>query len=123
MSREKAQLAADKARERFMRQKTIDENDDDSLKPLPLETKIGPSLTTTNIIIDSNKGVTPLVVKGILSSPRRRFSVSPSQKQKYKSNFDLKLTEVSRELETYISRQVLCSVIKKGESESSPSSR
>nr|XP_043637305.1 protein S-acyltransferase 18 [Erigeron canadensis] len=124
MSREKAQLAADKARERFMRQKTIEE-DDDSLKPLPLETKSGPLLTSTNI--DGNKGVgigaTPLVVKGTISSPRRRFSVSPSPKQKYKSNFDLKLTEVSRELETYISRQVLCSVIKKGDSESSPSPR
>ncbi|KAI7750733.1 hypothetical protein M8C21_013035 [Ambrosia artemisiifolia] len=115
MSREKAQLAADKARERFMRQKTINE-DGDSLKPLPLETKNGPSLKTSNI--DNNKGigVTPLVVKGMLSSPRRRFSVSPSSsKQKYKNNFDLKLTEVSRELDTYISRQVLCSVIKKDE--------
>ncbi|KVH94558.1 protein S-acyltransferase 18 [Cynara cardunculus var. scolymus] len=115
MSREKAVLAADKARERFMRQKAMGE--DDSLRPLPLETKSGPS----NIIIDRNK--TPIVVvKGM--SPRRRFSVSPSPKQqqnKYKSNFDLKLTEVSKELETYISRQVLCSVLKEPSSSSSPS--
>ncbi|KAJ0743375.1 putative protein S-acyltransferase [Helianthus annuus] len=123
MSREKAKLAADKARERFMREKTVNE-DDDLLKPLPLETKSGPSLTTSNIDKDSGiVGVTPLVIKGVLSSPRRRFSVSPSPKQMYKSNFDLKLTEVSRELETYISRQVLCSVMKTGENESSPSAR
>jgi palmitoyltransferase len=32
----------------------------------------------------------------------------------------LKLTEVSRELETYISRQVLCSVMKKDAQEASP---
>ncbi|KAF5762743.1 putative protein S-acyltransferase [Helianthus annuus] len=119
MSRETAQLAADKARERFMRQKTInehDEDDDESLKPLPLETKNGPSLKTSNMDNNKGTGVTPLVVKGMLSSPRRRFSVSPSSsKQKYKNNFDLKLTEVSRELDTYISRQVLCSVIKKDE--------
>ncbi|XP_071716774.1 protein S-acyltransferase 18 [Rutidosis leptorrhynchoides] len=125
MSREKAQLAADKAREKFMREKVIDEEDDDRLKPLPLETKSGPSLMTANI--DNNKGVgigaTPLVVKGMLSSPRRRYSVSPSTKQKYKSNFDLKLTEVSRELETYISRKVLCSVVKNGDNEPSPSPR
>lgn len=108
MSREKAQLAAEKARERFMKHE-----DGDSIKPPSLETKSGPS----------NIGVTPLVVKGMVSSPRRRFSVSPSQKQKYKSNFDLKLTEVSRELDTYISRQVLYSVIKKGDNESSLSPR
>ncbi|KAK1437199.1 hypothetical protein QVD17_02987 [Tagetes erecta] len=124
MSREKAQLAADKARERFMRQKTIDEEDDyDSLKPLPLETKIGPSLKASNMDNNKGTGVTPLVVNGMLSSPRRRFSVSPSPKQKYKNSFDLKLTEVSRELDTYISKQVLCSVIKKSENESSPSAR
>ncbi|KAK9067747.1 hypothetical protein SSX86_011858 [Deinandra increscens subsp. villosa] len=121
MSREKAQLAADKAREKFMRQKTVNAVDDDSLKPLPLETKIGPSLMTSSIDRNSSIGITPLVVKGMLSSPRRRLSVSPSPKQMYKSNFDPKLTEVSKELETYISRQVLCSVMKTGENESSPS--
>ncbi|GKE50099.1 hypothetical protein Tco_1481357, partial [Tanacetum coccineum] len=52
-----------------------------------------------------NIGVTPLVVKGMVSSPRIWFYVSPSKKQKYKS------------------RQVLCSVIKKGDNESSPSPR
>jgi len=30
------------------------------------------------------------------------------------SNFDLRLAEVSRELETHISKQVLCSVVMKG---------
>ncbi|KAJ9543136.1 hypothetical protein OSB04_022843 [Centaurea solstitialis] len=121
MSREKAVLAADKARERFMRQKAIG-GEDGPLKPLPLETKSGPS----NIIIDRNNKTPIVVVKGV-SSPRRRFSVSPSPKQqhqqnnKYKSNFDLKLTEVSKELDTYISRQVLCSVLK--ESSPSPSPR
>ncbi|XP_076941857.1 protein S-acyltransferase 18-like [Bidens hawaiensis] len=122
MSREKAQLAADKSRERFMRQQTVNEIND-TIKPLPLETKIGPSLTTSNIDNNNNGvGVTPLVTRR-LSSPRRRLSVSPSPKQMYKSNFDLKLTEVSKELETYISRQVLCSVMKTGENESSSSPR
>jgi len=65
------------------------------------------------------------VSPGRFSSPRRRFSGSssstvPSPKQKYRTNFDLKLTEVSRELESYISRQVLCSVIKQDGSEASP---
>ncbi|KAK8966304.1 putative S-acyltransferase [Platanthera guangdongensis] len=58
----------------------------------------------------------------ISASTRRRFlsSVSP-RPQKYKSSFDLKLAEVSRELETYISRKVLCSALNKnGEEESSP---
>ncbi|KAL8224780.1 hypothetical protein R6Q57_017337 [Mikania cordata] len=119
MSREKAQLAADKARERFMSQKIVNA-DDDFLKPLPLETKSGPSLVRLNNDKHDGIGPTSLVIKGILSSPRRRFSVTPSPKQMYKSNFDPKLTEVSRELETYISRQVLCSVVKTGENESSP---
>ncbi|KAG4917200.1 hypothetical protein JHK87_054757 [Glycine soja] len=67
---------------------------------------------------------------GRFSSPRRRFSAgSPtvfsssmmaSPHHKYRSSFDLKLTGVSRELETHISRQVLCSVISKDDSEPSP---
>jgi palmitoyltransferase len=66
-----------------------------------------------------------------LSSPRRRFSagsptvfsssmVAASPQNKYRSSFDLKLAGVSRELETHISKQVLCSVIRKDESEASP---
>lgn len=115
MSREKAVAAAAKARERFTKHKAIGE-DDDSLKPLPLETKTG-LLMTPLVVNRMGMGMPP----GSISSPRRRVSISPSPKQKYKSNFDLKLTDVSRELDTYISTQVLCSVLKKGESESSPS--
>lgn len=128
LSREKALLAAEKAREKLAKNKAFVEND--GLKPLPLETKSGP------VIKDLGSGglsITPLVTKGRFlnsprqfSSPRRRLSCSPipqhvaSPKQKYRSDFDLKLTQVSRELETYISRQVLCSVLKKDGSEASP---
>ncbi|XVF80388.1 hypothetical protein PTKIN_Ptkin15bG0066500 [Pterospermum kingtungense] len=143
LSREKALLAAEKARERLMKQKPAVELD--PLKPLPLETKRGPLMNTERNMANSGTATTPLISKGKLpgspgrfSSPRRRFSgslvfrnsnnasptmfssVVPSPKQKYRSNFDLKLTEVSRELETYISRQVLCSVIKKDGTEASP---
>ncbi|XVE77392.1 hypothetical protein DITRI_Ditri13aG0058800 [Diplodiscus trichospermus] len=135
LSREKALLAAEKARERLMKQKP--EVELDPLKPLPQETKRGPLVNQERNTANSGAATTPLISKGRLpgslgegrfSSPRRRFSgsptrfssVMPSPKQKYRSNFDLKLTEVSRELETYISRQVLCSVIKKDGSEASP---
>ncbi|KAF8394752.1 hypothetical protein HHK36_020969 [Tetracentron sinense] len=132
MSKEKALMAAEKARERLMKHKPMIEND--SLKPLPLEMKCGPLQNLDRDIDSTGSGSTPLVSKGWFpgsprrySSPRRRFSGSPtmfsgvvaSPKQKYRSNFDLKLTEVSRELETYISRQVLCSVLKDG-NEASP---
>lgn len=108
-------LAAEKARERLMKQKS------DSLKPLPVETKCGPLMNPDKNLPSTGSGSTPLISPGRFSSPRRRFSGSPkrfssilpSPKQKYRSSFDLKLTEVSREMETYISRQVLCSVIKK----------
>ncbi|KAK8702325.1 hypothetical protein V6N13_020686 [Hibiscus sabdariffa] len=131
LSRDKAVLAAEKARERLRMQKP--EVELDPLKPLPLETKRGPLMNPERNV--ANSGTTPLISKAKLpgspvrlTSPRRRFSGSPtmfssvmaSPKQKYRSNFDLKLTEVSRELETYISRQVLCSVIKKDGSEASP---
>ncbi|KAK3194418.1 hypothetical protein Dsin_025728 [Dipteronia sinensis] len=127
LSREKALLAAEKARERLMKQ--MPSLDHDSLKPLPLETKCGPLMNQDKNSLNTGSGSTPLISivgrlpgsPGRFSSPRRRFSVSPkrfsgilpSPKQKYRSNFDLKLTEVSREMETYISRQVLCSVMKK----------
>lgn len=132
LSREKALLAAEKARERLMKQKPVPEHD---LRPLPLETKCGPLMNPDRNLATTGSGSTPLISIGKLtgspgrfSSPRRRFSVSPtrfsgvvpSPKHKYRSNFDLKLTEVSRELETYISRQVLCSVIKKDGTEASP---
>ncbi|KAL0436050.1 UNVERIFIED_CONTAM: protein S-acyltransferase 18 [Sesamum radiatum] len=129
LSREKALLAAGKARERLVRQKPMVESD--PLKPLPLETKSGP-------LMKPDKDMTPLIAKGRLihsprhfSSPRRRLSCSPVQlqhgattvpspKHRYRSDFDLKLTQVSRELETYISRQVLCSVLKSNGNEASP---
>ncbi|GLU16663.1 hypothetical protein SLE2022_330830 [Rubroshorea leprosula] len=132
LSSEKALLAAEKARERLVKQKHVGELD--SLKPLPLETKRGPQGNLDKNVANLGPASTPLISKGRLpvspglTSPRRRFSgsptmfssVVPSPKQKYRSNFDLKLTEVSRELETYISRQVLCSVIKKDGTEASP---
>ncbi|KAJ6710155.1 PROTEIN S-ACYLTRANSFERASE 18 [Salix koriyanagi] len=133
LSREKVVLAAEKARERIMKQKPIEEPN--SLRPLPLETKCGPLMNQDKNMTRVESGSAPLISKGKvpmspgrLSSPRRRFSGSqsmfsgyiPSPKNKYSSSFDLKLTEVSRELETYISRQVLCSVMKKDAQEASP---
>ncbi|KAJ6723242.1 PROTEIN S-ACYLTRANSFERASE 18 [Salix koriyanagi] len=133
LSREKALLAADKARERIMKQKPVEQ----PLRPLPLETKCGPLMNQDkNMTTMESSSTPPLVSKGMrapvspgrFSSPRRRFSGSqsmfsgfiPSPKNKYRSSFDLKLTEVSRELESYISRQVLYSAMKKDAYEASP---
>ncbi|KAL6968730.1 protein S-acyltransferase [Sarracenia purpurea var. burkii] len=130
MSREKALSAADKGRERFMKQKPLVKPN--SLKPLPLETRSGPLLNPDKNMATVGSGCPKGRVPGSpggFSSPRRRFSSSPTSmfpssaatpQHKYRSNFDLKLTEVSRELETYISRQVLCSILKKDGSEASP---
>lgn len=132
LSSEKALQAAEKAKERLRKPKPVSETEEDSLKPLPLETKFGLLLDTDNNKTVLQQPSTTVAAKlqvspGRFSSPRRRFSgssssssVVPSPKQKYRSNFDLKLTEVSRELESYISRQVLCSVIKQDGSEASP---
>ncbi|KAL5537686.1 hypothetical protein UlMin_045279 [Ulmus minor] len=124
LSKEKALRAAEKARERIAIQKPI--IDRDPLKPLPLETKLGPLMNTHRNIHETGTGSTPLISKSMISgttgmfsaSPRRRYSCSP--KHKYRSSFDLKLTDVSRELETYISRQVLSSVIKEDGCQPSP---
>ncbi|XP_020590672.1 protein S-acyltransferase 18 [Phalaenopsis equestris] len=128
MSKESAKMATEKARERLLRQK--EGKSVSPLKPLPLESKKGPTVNKEIRKVSASCEITPVVSNpwisgstgGRLSSPRRRFSGSPSPRpQKYRSKFDLKLTEVSRELETYISRQVLCSVLKKnGEDDASP---
>ncbi|KAJ3681303.1 hypothetical protein LUZ60_015792 [Juncus effusus] len=94
ISKEKALKAAERARERM-----------GLLKPLPNETKQG--LKNTEITISPQT-----ITKSRFSSPRRRFSGSPSPKpQKYRANFDLKLVVVSKEMESHISKQVLCSVL------------
>ncbi|RLN29881.1 protein S-acyltransferase 18 [Panicum miliaceum] len=118
MSKEKAMAAAERARERI-RQKLPTS----PMKPLPVETKRGP-LNPERKHITTGKEIVPVFTKSWLSgspttvsisSPRRRFSGSSSPKpQRYRSNFDLRLAEVSRELETHISKQVLCSVVMKG---------
>ncbi|XP_073158821.1 protein S-acyltransferase 18 [Henckelia pumila] len=138
LSRDKAIHAADKARERQVKHKQMFESD--SLKPLPLETKSGPLVKADT----KDAGLLslmplPLVSKGRFlnsprqfSSPRKRLSCSPTQqpgsggaggpspKHNYRGGFDLKLTQVSREMENYISRQVLCSVLRSDGSEASP---
>jgi len=137
LTREKALLAAEKAREKLMKEKPAGEHN--SLKPLPLETKCGPLMNSDKTIDTEEFCSTSFIAKGRLTgspgsytSPRRRFSAgSPttvfssnliaSPHHKYRSSFDLKLTDVSRELETHISRQVLCSAIGK-DSEPSPRS-
>jgi len=117
MSKEKAMAAAERARERI-RQKLPTS----PMKPLPVETKRGP-LNPERKHITTGKEIVPVFTKSWLSvsptarisSPRRRFSGSSSPKpQRYRSNFDLRLAEVSRDLETHISKQVLCSVVMKG---------
>lgn len=142
MSREKALQAAEKAKERLIKQEIVD-----PLKPLPLETRSGPlmNLDTNRVplaMVSSRElalSKEVITTKGRLirgggspmqlASPRRRHSYSPtvvptpcsgnatvpspSPKHRYRGNFDLKLTQVSRELETYISRQVLYSALKK----------
>ncbi|KGN51614.1 protein S-acyltransferase 18 [Cucumis sativus] len=139
LSRDKALAAAEKAKEKLERSKH------NYLKPLPLETKSGlltDNVTTTSSCDDIDrtrrmswgnaKGKVPTGSPGSFSSPRKRCSgstltsaasaasLSSPKHNKYRSNFDLKLTQVSKELETYISRQVLCSIIKKEESVASP---
>lgn len=135
LTREKALLAAEKARERLLKERPTGEQG--SLRPLPLETKRGPLMNADKDIGNEGSGATPFTAKGKLSgspvrfsSPRRRFSAGSttvfsssmmaSPQHKYRGSFDLKLTGVSRELETHISRQVLCSVISKDGSEPSP---
>lgn len=123
MSKDKALKAAEKAKEKQKAEQEL-------LNPLPFEMKSGLLVKPER---DLNK-ITPLVTKARLpgsprrfSSPRRRLSGSPATlsnaaalpNQIYKSNFDLKLTGVSRELEGYISKQVLCSIVKDG-TEASP---
>lgn len=135
MSREKAIAAAEKARERMRRQNnnTLESTTTTGgtpLKPLPSEMKMGPSVSLEKRKAMALMEVASVVPKvwfpgspgGRFLSPRRRFSGSPSPKQhKYRSNFDLKLTEMSGELEMYISRQVVCSVLRKsGEDDASP---
>ncbi|KAF3771840.1 S-acyltransferase 18 protein [Nymphaea thermarum] len=150
MSKEKAWMAAEKARERLRKQAPVhpdkgkgDELDiQASLKPLPLEQKSGPLM---NQEIKVCPPIDPVITRvwlpssPVRSSPRRRipssptvFSSSPSallvsrrqspldSPRVYKNTFDLKLTEVSIELETYISKQVLSSMLKKGRGEESP---
>lgn len=142
LSRDKALAAAEKAKEKLERSKH------NYLKPLPLETKSGlltdnvTTTTTSSSYADIDrtrrmswgnaKGKVPTGSPGSFSSPRKRCSgsaltsaasaasLSSPKHNKYRSNFDLKLTQVSKELETYISRQVLCSIIKKEESVASP---
>ncbi|XP_062204245.1 protein S-acyltransferase 18 [Phragmites australis] len=125
MSKEKAMAAAERARERI-RQKLPTS----PMKPLPLETKRGP-LNPERRHITTGKEIVPVFTKSWLSgsptaritSPRRRFSGSPSPKlQRYRSNFDLRLAEVSKELETHVSKQVLCSVVIKGAEDEGSSS-
>ncbi|KAL6515875.1 hypothetical protein OROGR_019180 [Orobanche gracilis] len=138
LSREKALTAAEKAREKLRGQ----------LKPLPLETRSGPHMKSDiDLVAAASKGLglTPSVAKGMLlnsprqissSSPRRRGltcsppvlqqhvnSVPPSPKHgntRYRSDFDSKLTQFSREGNTCISKQVLCSVWKNEGHQSSP---
>lgn len=146
LSRDKALAAAEKAKERLQKSK----HDYLKPLPLETKSGLLTDTTGTgnydNIdgavswenakgvcgVLPKTKGKAPAGSPGSFSSPRKRCfgslntvpastaSTSASPKHKYRSNFDLKLTEVSKELETYISRQVLCSIIKKGESMASP---
>ncbi|KAK4787125.1 hypothetical protein SAY86_010958 [Trapa natans] len=125
LSKDTALAAADRARERLLRHKPLNEHS--PLRPLPLEKKSGPLMQAERSINTTLVSSTPMVSKlvfpaspGRFTSPRRRFSGSP--RSKYRSNFDLKLTDVSRELETYISKQVISSIMKKDGNGASPRS-
>uniref|UniRef100_A0A1D1Y6Y4 Putative S-acyltransferase At4g01730 n=1 Tax=Anthurium amnicola TaxID=1678845 RepID=A0A1D1Y6Y4_9ARAE len=130
ISKEKALAAAEKARERMRSQNPPETTSLSPLKPLPSEMKKGPSvsiekrkaMSLMEMAAVVPKGWFPGSPNGRFLSPRRRFSASPSPKQhKYRSNFDLKLTEMSGELEMHISRYVVCSVMRKsGEDDASP---
>ncbi|KAL2935102.1 Protein S-acyltransferase 18 [Bienertia sinuspersici] len=127
MSKEKALKAAEKAKEKQKVEQEL-------VNPLPFEQKNGPLVKPERDINNTGLLMTPIIPKerlpgspGRFSSPRRRFSGSPATlsnantvaNQAYKSNFDLKLTGVSRELEGYIAKQVLSSILKDG-AEASP---
>ncbi|WOK95212.1 hypothetical protein Cni_G03919 [Canna indica] len=124
MSKEKTLMAAERARDRMRQKLAIS-----PLKPLPLEMKQGPlsNQETKKVVLRDLTPVVPRVwfpnsPSGHFSSPRRRISGSPSPRpQKYRNSFDPKLTEISTELETYISKQVLSSALKQSEeNQSSP---
>ncbi|EPS66612.1 hypothetical protein M569_08164, partial [Genlisea aurea] len=87
----------------------------DPLKPLPLPLEMKSGLLIKPDGCDGGGGDSCLNSSssspGRFSSPRKRVSSSP--KEKYKNDFDLKLTRVSREMETHISRQLLTCVLKK----------
>ncbi|KAL6504958.1 hypothetical protein OROGR_024775 [Orobanche gracilis] len=142
LSREKALTAAEKAGEKLRGQLMP--------LPLETRSGLHMKSDIDLVVAASKGlGVTPSVAKGMLlnsprqissSSPRRRGltcsppvlqqqqqqyvnSVPPSPKHgnsRYRSNFDLKLTQFSREADTYISKQVLCSVWKNDGRQSSP---
>ncbi|KAL4354158.1 hypothetical protein GQ457_06G030760 [Hibiscus cannabinus] len=89
----------------------IDSSDFDSPeKPSSISRNVVDSRTTALLISKAKLPGSPVRFS---SRPRRRFSdsltmfssVLTSPKKKYRSSFDLKLTDVSRELETYISFQ------------------
>ncbi|ERN02042.1 hypothetical protein AMTRI_Chr02g266100 [Amborella trichopoda] len=134
MSKEKAIMAAEKARERISNQPKTTENDVkiDSTKPEePQNMKL--DLIKSQILLTPLPLERTLIFPAAFSSPRRRISSSPtsfsgkpsalmiSRRQsplhsphKYKTHFEPKLSEVSRQLESYISQQVLGSILKKG---------
>ncbi|KAH7838081.1 hypothetical protein Vadar_021811 [Vaccinium darrowii] len=96
MSRDKALLAAEKARERLKKQEPAVGRD--SLKPLPLETKSGPLLNSERNVADVGSGLTPLISMGRVpgspgqfSSPRRRCSNSPNMLSEFSSNTKAKV--------------------------------
>ncbi|CAN6700051.1 unnamed protein product [Malus baccata var. baccata] len=108
LSKEKASITAEKARGWIVKQKPPTEEDSLNHYHKGTTTAVGSGLT---LLI--SKGWMPGSPGGKFSSPRRRVSGSltmfsgtvPSPKHKYRNNFELNLMEVSRKLETYISRQ------------------
>ncbi|KAM3191919.1 hypothetical protein ACQJBY_069263 [Aegilops geniculata] len=140
MNKDKAMAAAERARERI-RQK-LPSTAITPMKPLPLETKRGPLNQERRSIMTgkenqerrtsmTGKEIVPVLTKSWLSgsptarlsSPRRRFSGSSSPKpQRCRANFDSRLTEVSRELDAHVSKQVMCPVVMTGAEDEGSSS-
>ncbi|GAB2241455.1 hypothetical protein Droror1_Dr00018230 [Drosera rotundifolia] len=119
MNKENALEAVDQSKETLAKQKQIIKHD--SMNHLPFEMKNGPLVNLNNTMNTRRASLTTLTPtvrppssSGKFTSPRRRVSGSPtvSSHQSYRNHFDLKLTEVSKELETHIYRHVVSSVLK-----------
>eukprot|EP01018_Ginkgo_biloba_P010138 Gb_39365 [translate_table: standard] len=79
-----------------------------------------PIFRSTSIITSPKLPCSILSTDGIYSVTNKRQSFKNPLSLRHKTNFDLNLTEVSTELETYISKQVVNSLFRQNREEGSP---